>query len=170
VKPFPTSAHQPPLLHESSATQPVLYTIGAVDFIPLSWWWAWWCPKHVETPINTSYFLHLVGYLFTFMSTKVFLSDLSLSSTVSRTILHGILVPSNQYTTTSYYSLTDTKRCQWCVPSFAYVLHRQHHAFPTIICNKVSQCMRNCIFIHVHQTGMVFPEGIFSKLTVNILL
>jgi hypothetical protein len=26
-----------------------------------------WCPKHVETPINTSSFLHLVGYLFTFM-------------------------------------------------------------------------------------------------------
>jgi hypothetical protein len=34
--PIPTSAHQPPLLHESSATQPVLYTIGAVDFIPFS--------------------------------------------------------------------------------------------------------------------------------------
>jgi hypothetical protein len=32
VKPFPTSAHQPPLLHESSAARPVLYTIGAVDF------------------------------------------------------------------------------------------------------------------------------------------
>jgi hypothetical protein len=30
------SAHQPPLLHESSATQPVLYTIGAVDFVPFS--------------------------------------------------------------------------------------------------------------------------------------
>jgi hypothetical protein len=29
-------AHQPPLLHESSATQPVLYTIGAVDFVPFS--------------------------------------------------------------------------------------------------------------------------------------
>jgi hypothetical protein len=27
---------EPPLLHESSATQPVLYTIGAVDFIPFS--------------------------------------------------------------------------------------------------------------------------------------
>jgi hypothetical protein len=67
VKPFPTSAHQPPLLHESSATQPVLYTIGAVDFVPFSWWWAWWCPKYVETPINTSDLLHLVGYLFTFM-------------------------------------------------------------------------------------------------------
>jgi hypothetical protein len=36
VKPFPTSSHQPPLLHESSATQPVLYTIGAVDFVPFS--------------------------------------------------------------------------------------------------------------------------------------
>jgi hypothetical protein len=36
VSPFPTSAHQPPLLHESSATQPVLYTIGAVDFVPFS--------------------------------------------------------------------------------------------------------------------------------------
>jgi hypothetical protein len=36
VPPFPTSAHQPPLLHESSATQPVLYTIGAVDFVPFS--------------------------------------------------------------------------------------------------------------------------------------
>jgi hypothetical protein len=36
VKPFLTSTHQPPLLHESSATQPVLYTIGAVDFVPFS--------------------------------------------------------------------------------------------------------------------------------------
>jgi predicted nucleotidyltransferase len=36
VKPFPTSAHQPPLLHDSSAKQPVLYTIGAVDFVPFS--------------------------------------------------------------------------------------------------------------------------------------
>jgi hypothetical protein len=26
----------PPPLHESSATQPVLYTIGAVDFVPFS--------------------------------------------------------------------------------------------------------------------------------------
>jgi hypothetical protein len=25
-----------------------------------SWWWAWWCPKHVETPINTPSFLHLL--------------------------------------------------------------------------------------------------------------
>jgi hypothetical protein len=33
---FSPSAHQPPLLHESSATQPVLYTIGAVDFVPFS--------------------------------------------------------------------------------------------------------------------------------------
>jgi hypothetical protein len=32
----------------------VLYNIGAVDFVPFSWWWAWWCPKHVDTPINTS--------------------------------------------------------------------------------------------------------------------
>jgi hypothetical protein len=45
---------EPPLLHESSATQPVLYTTGAVDFVPFSWWWTCWCPKHVETPINTS--------------------------------------------------------------------------------------------------------------------
>jgi hypothetical protein len=43
----------------------VLYTIGAVDFVPFSWWWAWWYPKHVETLINTSYsasswlFIHL---------------------------------------------------------------------------------------------------------------
>jgi hypothetical protein len=29
-----TSAHQPPFLHEPSATQPVLYTTGAVDFVP----------------------------------------------------------------------------------------------------------------------------------------
>jgi hypothetical protein len=36
MKPFPTSAHQPPLLHESSATQPVVYTTGAVDFVPFS--------------------------------------------------------------------------------------------------------------------------------------
>jgi hypothetical protein len=36
VSAFPTSAHQPPLLHESSATQPVLYTKGAVDFVPFS--------------------------------------------------------------------------------------------------------------------------------------
>jgi hypothetical protein len=36
VKPFPTSAHQPPLLHESSAAQPVLYTIGVVGFVPFS--------------------------------------------------------------------------------------------------------------------------------------
>jgi hypothetical protein len=42
----------------------VLYTIGVVGFVLFSWWWAWWCPKHVETPINTSSFLHLVGYLF----------------------------------------------------------------------------------------------------------
>jgi hypothetical protein len=27
---------KPPLLHESSATQPVLYTIGAVDYVPVS--------------------------------------------------------------------------------------------------------------------------------------
>jgi hypothetical protein len=32
----------------------VLYTTGIVSFIPFSWWWAWWCPKHGETPINTS--------------------------------------------------------------------------------------------------------------------
>jgi hypothetical protein len=42
----------------------MLYTTGAVDFVPFSWWWAWWCPKHVETPINTSsasswLFIHL---------------------------------------------------------------------------------------------------------------
>jgi hypothetical protein len=36
VSPFPTSAHEPPLLHESTATQPVLYTTGAVDFVPFS--------------------------------------------------------------------------------------------------------------------------------------
>jgi hypothetical protein len=58
---------EPPLLLESAATRPVLYTIGVVGFVLFSWWWAWWCPKHVETPINTSSFLHLVGYLFTFM-------------------------------------------------------------------------------------------------------
>jgi hypothetical protein len=45
---------EPPLLHESTAARPVLYTIGVVGFVPFSWWWAWWCPKHVETPINTS--------------------------------------------------------------------------------------------------------------------
>jgi hypothetical protein len=32
----------------------VLYAIGVVGFVPFSWWWAWWYPKHVETPINTS--------------------------------------------------------------------------------------------------------------------
>jgi hypothetical protein len=58
---------EPPLLLESTAARPVLYTIGAVGFVLFSWWWAWWRPKHVETPINTPYFLHLVGYLFTFM-------------------------------------------------------------------------------------------------------
>jgi hypothetical protein len=36
VSPFPTSAHQPPLLHESTAARPVLYTICAVDFVPFS--------------------------------------------------------------------------------------------------------------------------------------
>jgi hypothetical protein len=56
-----------PLLLESAAARPVLYTIGVVGFVLFSWWWAWWWPKHVETPINTSSFLHLVGYLFTFM-------------------------------------------------------------------------------------------------------
>jgi hypothetical protein len=44
-----------------------LYTIGVVGFVLFSWWWAWWCPKHVKTPINTSSFLHLAGYLFIFM-------------------------------------------------------------------------------------------------------
>jgi hypothetical protein len=27
---------EPPLLHESTAARPVLYTIGAVDFVPFS--------------------------------------------------------------------------------------------------------------------------------------
>jgi hypothetical protein len=45
---------EPPLLREATAARPVLYTIGVVGFVPFSWWWAWWCPKHVETPINTS--------------------------------------------------------------------------------------------------------------------
>jgi hypothetical protein len=58
---------EPPLLPESAAARPVLYTIGVVGFVLFSWWWAWWFPKHVETPINISSFLHLVGYLFTFM-------------------------------------------------------------------------------------------------------
>jgi hypothetical protein len=44
---------EPHLLHESTAAQSVLYTIGFVGFVPFSWWWAWWCPKQVETPINT---------------------------------------------------------------------------------------------------------------------
>jgi hypothetical protein len=43
------------------------YTIGVVRFVLFSWW----CPKHVETPINTSLFLHLVGYLFTFSQTVI---------------------------------------------------------------------------------------------------
>jgi hypothetical protein len=33
---FPTSAQQPPLLYESSAAQPVLYSIGVVGFVPFS--------------------------------------------------------------------------------------------------------------------------------------
>jgi hypothetical protein len=41
----------------------------------ISWWWTWWCPKHVETPINTSSFLHLVGYLFTFMINYIIFSN-----------------------------------------------------------------------------------------------
>jgi hypothetical protein len=45
---------EPPLLLESAAARPVLYTIGVVSFVLFSCWWAWWCPKHVETPINTS--------------------------------------------------------------------------------------------------------------------
>jgi hypothetical protein len=45
----------------------LLHTIRVVGFVLFSWWWAWWCQKHVETPINTSSFLLLVGYLFTFM-------------------------------------------------------------------------------------------------------
>jgi hypothetical protein len=36
LKPIPTSAHQPPLLHESSAARPVLFTIGVVGFVPFS--------------------------------------------------------------------------------------------------------------------------------------
>jgi hypothetical protein len=36
VKPIPTSANQPPLLHEYTAAQPVLYTIGIVGFVPFS--------------------------------------------------------------------------------------------------------------------------------------
>jgi hypothetical protein len=36
LKPFSTSAHQPPLPHESSVTRPVLYAIGVVGFVPFS--------------------------------------------------------------------------------------------------------------------------------------
>jgi hypothetical protein len=61
---------EPPLLLESTAALPVLYTISVVGFVLFSWWWAR-CPKHVETPINTSSFLHLVGYLFTFIMTVI---------------------------------------------------------------------------------------------------
>jgi hypothetical protein len=82
VSPIPTSAHrttssprhqsqhvhtEPPLLLQPAAARPVLYTKGVVGFVLCSWWWALWCPKHVETPINTLSFLHLVGYLLTFM-------------------------------------------------------------------------------------------------------
>jgi hypothetical protein len=66
----------------------VLYTIGVVGFVPFSWWWAWWCPKHVETPINTSYFLHLVGYLFTLMIKDARLSEIKNTIIVHYLILH----------------------------------------------------------------------------------
>jgi hypothetical protein len=56
----------------------VLYTIGVVGFVPFSWWWTWWCPKHVETPINTSssasswLFIHLhKKFYFSFFLNKV---------------------------------------------------------------------------------------------------
>jgi hypothetical protein len=59
---------EPPLLHESTAARPVLYTIGVVCFVPFSWW----CPKHVETPISTSssasswLFIHLKNWNISF--------------------------------------------------------------------------------------------------------
>jgi hypothetical protein len=59
----------------------VLYTIGVVGFVLFSWWWAWWCSKHVETPINTSSFLHLVGYLFTFATLLLRKIDFKWSTT-----------------------------------------------------------------------------------------
>jgi hypothetical protein len=52
----------------STAARPMLYIIGVVGFVPFSWWWAWWCPKYFETPINTSssasswLFIHLHFY------------------------------------------------------------------------------------------------------------
>jgi hypothetical protein len=45
---------EPPLLLESAASRPVLYTIGVVSFVLFCWWWAWWRPKHFETPVNKS--------------------------------------------------------------------------------------------------------------------
>jgi hypothetical protein len=67
VKPIPTSAHRitsSPRVYCSTAS--AVHHRRFVGFVLFSWWWAWWCPKHVETPINTSSFLHLVVYLFTF--------------------------------------------------------------------------------------------------------
>jgi hypothetical protein len=63
ISPSPTSAPHP-LVRCSTAS--AVHHRRFVGFVLFSWWWAWWCPKHVESPIKTS-FLHLVGYFFTFM-------------------------------------------------------------------------------------------------------
>jgi hypothetical protein len=77
----------------------VLYTIGGVGFVLFSRWWAWWCPKHVETPINTSSFLHLVGYLFTFMIQYARSHDIQICSSCSFSYVTATIIQmlSNNY-------------------------------------------------------------------------
>jgi hypothetical protein len=96
---------EPPLLLESAAARPVLYTIGVVGCVLFSWWWAWWCPKHVGTPINTSSFLHLVGYLFTFMIQDARSHEISNWGVFDRASLSRNNV---------YHQLDATKVVYWC--------------------------------------------------------
>jgi hypothetical protein len=92
---FPQSQQvhtEPPLLPQSTAARPVLYTIGVVGFVLFSWWWAWWCPKYFETPINTSssasswLFIHLLVITSITPSPKHWFTTLLTFTTCSDTI------------------------------------------------------------------------------------
>jgi hypothetical protein len=157
---------EPPLLLESAAARPVLYTIGVVGFVLFSWWWTWRCPKHVETPINTSSFLHLVVYLFTFKILQEFAAYiLGQKNNFSWRFLWNVVLTSHniwhqarhEITTLGVSNFTTTQGCQsvlwFCLPvivteilGISTVLGWKFWAYPP--------SWGESFFGHIHRLGL----------------